>query len=116
MTHLWFGAGHNEIKRKLLNKLQETSLLNRPGHRLNVQKSQSSNKIGHMEEEKKQITGRQQRGNSESEAPPKDSNERVERLLIKLENAARMNDMEEITRELRYLHEFDLMTSHYNED
>lgn len=53
------GVGHNEIKRKLLNKLQEMSLLNRSGHRLNVQKSQSSNQFGQVEEEKKQNTGRQ---------------------------------------------------------
>ena len=45
---------------------------------------------------------------SMAEAPPKDNNERVERLLTKLENASKTKNMEEMTRELRYLDEFDL--------
>lgn len=53
---------------------------------------------------------------SDKEAPPKDNNERVERLLTKLENASRLTDMEEMSRELRYLDEFDLHTAAYNED
>ena len=51
-----------------------------------------------------------------AEAPPKDNNERVERLLTKLENASKTKDMEEMTRELRYLDEFDLHTAAYSED
>ena len=55
-------------------------------------------------------------GRSMAEAPPKDNNERVERLLTKLENASKTKDMEEMTRELRYLDEFDLHTAAYSED
>ena len=51
-----------------------------------------------------------------AEAPPKDNNERVERLLTKLERASQLADMEELSRELRYLEEFDLFSSAYNDD
>ena len=50
-----------------------------------------------------------------SEAPPKNSDERVERLLAKLESASHMNDIEELTRELKYLEDFDLLV-YYSDD
>lgn len=37
-------------------------------------------------------------------------------MLVKLENASHMTNIEEINRELRYLEEFDLHTAAYNED
>ena len=83
-----------------------------------IRKSQSSsdirpsddNQLG--QEETKSSFG----GPKQKEAPPKDNNERVSRLLLKLENASYMNDMEELSNELRYLQEFDLHTAAYNED
>ena len=50
-----------------------------------------------------------------TEAPPKNSDERVERLLAKLEAASHMTDIEELTRELKYLDDFDLLC-HYSDD
>jgi hypothetical protein len=52
------------------------------------------------------------------EEPPKDSSERVERLLIKLEIASKTENIEEAARELRYLEEFELISEHvkYSED
>ena len=80
-----------------------------------IRKSQSSNIIGltyDLQEESK----RNPLTTTDAEAPPKDNNERVERLLTKLENASKTTNMEEMTRELRYLEEFDLQSAAYNED
>ena len=42
--------------------------------------------------------------------------QQVEKLLTNLENASHMKDMEERTRELRFLEEFDLISNKYEED
>jgi len=97
------------IKKKLLKQLarDETAI---PNPLSNMRKAlsrkvQSQNALVNEGEEVKRSCARfgDSFANQLAEAPPKDNNERVERLLAKLENASHMTDMEEISRELRYL-------------
>ena len=85
----------------------------------NLRKAQSSNAIIRDDlsanEESKSGFGGSFIGQPK-EAPPRDNNERIERLLVKLERAAQTSDMELMSHELRYLSEFDLHLNSYSDD
>lgn len=104
--------GHSDVKRKIYKKLNEPQayLTSQP----TVRKAQSTNELARHEESK----GGVRRSSEFFEPPPKDCNQRIERLLTKLENASKSTDFEEAARELRYIEEFELISDnyYYNDD
>ena len=86
---------HHEIRRKILKQLND-EVSNSPNQPRKIRRVHSSNALGgtdNLSEETKGDAGGLA-SFAKKEAPPKDNNERVERLLTKLDNASRMTDME----------------------
>ena len=83
-----------------------------------MRKAQSTHLVGSRYEEESKGGGDATTGRRSSdfmnEPPPKDCNERIERLLARLESAAKSTDFKEAHRQLRYLDEFELISGNYS--
>lgn len=98
-----------EIKRKIFKQLQDDDNKGmQPNER--VRKAQSSNFLGQSSDVPKTGIYSKQALASKTEVDPepKSNNERVKRLLDKLEQAAQLSDFEERAKVLNYLDEFNL--------